>query len=116
MQRGDYFEPIYSYRNTEKALFVGKLFSEFDPQLSPTIRAVFNKLVKPYFKKICSPLRGISENIYKAKKPLLLSTIVEILTKKKETKSPDHPEGSIKLINSEQRNKQRSNIFHETIE
>jgi hypothetical protein len=85
MQRGDYFEPIYSYRNTEKALFVGKLFSEFDPQLSPTIRSVFNKLVKPYFKKVCSPLRGISENIYLAKKPLLLSTIIELLTKKKYT-------------------------------
>jgi hypothetical protein len=40
----------------------------------------------------------------------------EILTKKKETKSPDHPEGNIKLINSDQHNKQRSNIFHETIE
>jgi hypothetical protein len=85
MRRGDYFEPIYSYRNTEKALFVGKLFSEFDPQLSSTIRGVFNKLIKPYFQKICAPLQSISENVYKAKTPLILSTIIEILTKKKYT-------------------------------
>ena len=83
MRRGDYFEPIYSYRNTEKALFVGKLFSEFDPQLSPTIRAVFNKLIKPYFQKICTPLRSMSENVYKAKTPLILSSVIELLTKKK---------------------------------
>jgi hypothetical protein len=85
MRRGDYFEPIYSYRNTEKALFVGKLFSEFDPQLSSTMRAVFNKLIKPYFQKVCSPLSSISENIYKAKTPLILSDIIDLLTKKKYT-------------------------------
>jgi len=85
MRRDNYFEPIYSYRNTEKALFVGKLFSEFDPQLSPTIREVFSKIIKPYFQKICAPLRSVSENIYKAKSPLVLSSIIEILSKKKYT-------------------------------
>jgi len=83
MRRGDYFEPIYSYRNTEKALFVGKLFSERDPQLSSAMRIVFNKLIKPYFQKVCAPLSSISENIYKAKKPLILSELTDLLTKKK---------------------------------
>jgi len=84
LRRDDYFEPIYSYRNTEKALFVGKLFSEFDPQLSPSMRAVFNKLIKPYFQRVCAPLSSLPD-IYKAKRPLVLSNIIEILTKKKYT-------------------------------
>jgi len=85
LRRGDYFEPIYSYRNTEKALFIGKLFSEFDPQLSATMRAVFNKLIKPYFQRVCQPLSSLPENIYKAKRPLILSNMIEILSKKKYT-------------------------------
>jgi hypothetical protein len=85
MRRGDYFEPIYSYRNTEKALFVGKLFSEFDPKLSSSMRLIFNKLIKPYFQRICAPLSSVSENIYKAKRAVVLSNVIDILTKKKYT-------------------------------
>ena len=83
IRRGDIFEPIYTYRNTEKTLFIGKVFSEYDPQLSSTMRSVLNKIVKPYFKKMCVPLSSLSENIYRAKKPLILSEMIDMLTKKK---------------------------------
>jgi hypothetical protein len=75
-----YYEPIYSYLNDGKKLIVTKEFKERDPQLSKTMRAIFKELIKPFFEKICKPLESMN-NIYKAKRPLLLYNLVQKLDK-----------------------------------
>ena len=74
-----YYEPVYSYLNGKK-LIITKEFKEHDPQLSKTMRAVFKELIKPFFELICRPLDSMP-NIYKAKRPLLLYNLIQILDK-----------------------------------
>ena len=74
-----YYEPIYSYLNGKK-LTITKEFKEHDPQLSKTMRAVFKELIKPFFELICRPLDSMP-NIYKAKRPLLLYNLIQLLDK-----------------------------------
>jgi hypothetical protein len=77
-----YYEPIYSYLTTSlkngKKLKVSKEFKEYDPHLSETMRAVFKRLIKPFFEMICRPLDSMP-NVYKAKRPLLLYDLVQKL-------------------------------------
>ena len=82
INEGNLFEPIYSYRNDVKKKIIGKVFSEYDPTLSPTLRGVFKKIIKPYLQNMCMPLASLP-NIYKAKKPLLLYNLIQILYKNK---------------------------------
>ena len=77
LQQGNYFEPIYSYKDTGKKREIIKTFSEYDPQISKTMMAVFTKIIKPQIKNICSPKK------YTMKSPLLLYNLIEILHKKK---------------------------------
>lgn len=84
INEGNLFEPIYSYKNDIKKKIIGKVFSEYDPNLSPTLRGVFKKLIKPYLQNMCVPLSSMP-NIYKAKKPLLLLHLIQILYKHKYT-------------------------------
>jgi hypothetical protein len=70
---------VYSYLNGKK-LTITKEFKEHDPQLSKTMRAVFKELIKPFFELICRPLDSMP-NIYKAKRPLLLYNLIQILDK-----------------------------------
>jgi len=81
IQKRGRFEPIYSYRDEQKKINVSKTFSEYDPKLSPTMRAIFKKVIKPVLKNMCSPLPSIP-NEYRFKQPILLSDIIKILTKK----------------------------------
>jgi len=81
IQKRGRFEPIYSYRDEEKKINVSKTFSEYDPKLSPTMRAIFKKIIKPVLKNMCSPLPSIP-NEYRFKQPVLLSDLIKTLTKK----------------------------------
>ena len=83
LQQGNYFEPIYSYKDTGKNREIIKTFSEYDPQLSKTMMAVFTKIIKPHIKNMCAPLSSISQKTYTMKPPLLLNNLIELLHKKK---------------------------------
>ena len=80
INEGNLFEPIYSYKNDIKKKFIGKVFSEYDPNLPPTLRGVFKKIIKPYLQNTCVPFSSMP-NIYKAKRPLLLLPLIQILYK-----------------------------------
>ena len=82
LRKGDYFEPIYSYRNEETKLKIDRMFSEYDPKLSETMRDVFTKLIKPIIKNKCLPLSSMP-NEYKFKRPILLYTLIENINKLK---------------------------------
>ena len=83
LQQGNYFEPIYSYKDTGKKREISKTFSEYDPQLSKTMMAVFTKIIKPRIKSMCAPMSIVSPKVYTMKSPLLLTTLIELLHKKK---------------------------------
>jgi len=82
MKEDGYYEPIYSYSTNNKKISVSKEFKERDPQLSKTMRAVFNEIIKPFFNLICRPLESMP-TIYKAKRPLLLYDLIQKLDKYK---------------------------------
>ena len=81
---GEYYEPIYSY-STGKKLRVNKFFSEYDKHTSPSLKAVINNLIKPFYEKICKPLNSMPENglsdlsVYTFKTPLLLDKLLDFL-------------------------------------
>ena len=74
-----YFEPIYSYRK-EVNIKIKKTFSELEPSLSPTLRAVFRKIIKPILKDKCMSLKSKSD--YKFVQPPLLDNLILDLFKK----------------------------------
>ena len=80
VKNGDYYEPIYAYRNEEKKTKVSKTFSEYDPHISKTMRAIFKKLIKPLLKNTCLPLSSMP-NVYKFKSPIILENLIELLNK-----------------------------------
>jgi hypothetical protein len=80
IKNGDYYEPIYSYRNEETKTKVAKTFSEYDPHISKTMRAIFKKLIKPLLKNTCVPMSSVP-NVYKFKTPINLDTLIELLNK-----------------------------------
>ena len=80
IKNGDYYEPIYSYRNEETKTKVAKTFSEYDPHISKTMRAIFKKLIKPLLKNTCVPMSSMP-NVYKFKAPINLNTLIELLNK-----------------------------------
>ena len=83
LKEGNYYEPIYSYTINNKKLSVKKLFSERNPHLSPSIKAVFSEIVKPFLDIMCRPLRSmppgglLPPKVYTAKTPLLLHNLVD---------------------------------------
>jgi len=80
IKNGDYYEPIYAYTNEEKKTKVRKSFSEYDPHISKTMRAIFKKLIKPLLKNTCLPLTSMP-NVYKFKSPIILDNLIELLNK-----------------------------------
>jgi len=80
IKNGDYYEPIYSYRNEETKIKVAKTFSEYDTNISKTMRAIFKKLIKPLLKNTCVPMASMP-NIYKFKTPINLYILIELLNK-----------------------------------
>ena len=80
IKEDEYYEPIYSYTNSNNKLIISKEFKEYDPQLSKTMRSVIKNLIKPFLKTICKPLESIP-NVYKGKTPLLLLNLIQKLDK-----------------------------------
>jgi len=80
MKEDNYYEPIYSYLQNNNKIVIAKLFSEYDPHLSTTMRAVFKDIIKPILKMMCKPLESMP-NIYLAKRPLLLYNLIQKLDK-----------------------------------
>ena len=74
-----YFEPVYSYRK-EVHIKIKKTFSELEPSLSPSLRAVFRKIIKPTLKDKCTSLKSRSD--YKFVEPPLLDNLILDLFKK----------------------------------
>ena len=83
LKEGNYFEPIYSYTINNKKLSIKKVFSERNPHLSSSMKAVFSEIVKPFFNIMCRPLRSMPPDglpppkVYTAKTPLLLHNLVD---------------------------------------
>ena len=83
LKEGNYYEPIYSYTINNKKLSVKKIFSERNPHLSPSIKAVFSEIVKPFLDIMCRPLRSmppgglLPPKVYTAKTPLLLHNLLD---------------------------------------
>ena len=74
----NFYEPIYAYENKERAIKVTKFFSEHSQILSSNMRAIFQKIIKPILREICSPLPSMP-TIYKFKHPILLEKLVSVL-------------------------------------
>jgi len=81
LKNGDYYEPIYAYRNEETKINIDKTFSEYNQQTSKSMRAIFKKLIKPLLKNTCVPLSSMPENVYRFKTPILLDNLIKILNK-----------------------------------
>jgi hypothetical protein len=80
MRENNYYEPIYTYTTSKKAINIATKFKEYDRNLSKTMRAVFKEIIKPFFDLICRPLSSMP-TIYKAKRPLLLYDLIQKLDK-----------------------------------
>jgi len=77
---GDYFEPIYAYRDEEKTKIITRTFSEYDTNLPRQMKNVFKKLIKPLLRNTCVPLAS-KPNEYTFKHALVLEKMVDILQK-----------------------------------
>jgi hypothetical protein len=84
VKRNGIYEPIYSYTISKKKVTTITQFDELSPQLSPAIRDVLNKVVKPFFRFVCQP-RSSLPSIYKAKHAVLLETLLQHLADYKYT-------------------------------
>ena len=80
MRENNYYEPIYTYTTSKKAINIATKFKEYDRNLSKTMRAVFKEIIKPFFDLICRPLSSMP-TVYKAKRPLLLYDLIQKLDK-----------------------------------
>ena len=80
IKKGNYYEPIYSYRNEEKKLKVVQTFTEYDPKLSKSIRALFKKIIKPLILNACLPLESMPKK-YGFKHPFILNNLISELNR-----------------------------------
>jgi len=84
VKNGNYYEPIYSYKNVNKKLSIIKKFSELNPELPVNIRNLFKKIIKPYIHTMCKPLNSMPLK-YKFSRANLLNNIITNLQKVKYT-------------------------------
>jgi hypothetical protein len=82
IKQNNYYEPIYSYKKEAKKIFIGKVFSEYDPTLSKKIQLFIKTIIKPYLQNKCVPLNSLP-NVYTTKQPVLLPKLITLLHKKK---------------------------------
>lgn len=82
IKQDNYYEPLYSYTISEKSNSIQKAFSEYDPNLSKSIKAVFKEIVKPLYRITCKPLESMP-NVYSAKMPFILSVLIQRMHKYK---------------------------------
>jgi hypothetical protein len=86
IQQGNYFEPIYSYKNIGKKslrIKIKKTFTDYDAYINPPIKNFIQKVVKPIFENqsLCFPQKSMP-NKYKFKQPILLTNFIyELLLK-----------------------------------
>ncbi len=80
VKKDNFYEPLYSYTSTKNKISIVKLFSEHDPQLSKTMRAVLKEIVKPFLDTTCRPLNSMPK-VYLFKNPILLYKLVQLLDK-----------------------------------
>ena len=81
VKRDVYFEPIYAYRNEEKRVIITKTFSEYDKNISNSLRSVFLKIIKPTLGEKCKALLS-KPNEYRFKQPPLLDALIKTLISK----------------------------------
>jgi len=84
VKSGNYYEPIYSYKNVNKKLTIIKKFSELNPELPVNIRNLFKKIIKPYIHTMCKPLNSMPLQ-YKFSRANLLNNVITNLQKIKYT-------------------------------
>ena len=82
VKSGNYYEPIYSYKNVNKKLTIIKKFSELNPELPANIRNLFKKIIKPYIHTMCKPLNSMPLK-YKFSRANLLNNVITNLQKVK---------------------------------
>ena len=80
IQQGNYFEPIYSYKNVGKKTLkikIKKTFTDFDAYINPPIKNFIQKVVKPILENqsLCFPQKSMP-NKYKFKQPILLTNLI----------------------------------------
>lgn len=80
LKNEEYYEPLYTYRVEGNKTKVNKTFSEYDPHISKTMKAIFKKLIKPILKNTCFPLASMPK-VYSFKTPILLERLIELLNK-----------------------------------
>jgi hypothetical protein len=84
LKEDEFYEPIYSLTISGNKNSITKIFSEYDPHLSKTMRTVFKDIIKPLYKAICKPLASMP-SIVSMKTPILLYDLIEKLDKYKYT-------------------------------
>jgi len=84
LKSGNYYEPIYSYKNVNKKLTIIKKFSELNPELPANIRNLFKKIIKPYIHTMCKPLNSMLLK-YKFSRANLANNVITNLQKIKYT-------------------------------
>ena len=77
IKEGEFYEPIYSYTTNANKLIIAKEFTEYDAQLSQTMRAVIKEIIKPVLNTLCKPL--MSMPTIKVKQAILPHAIIEHL-------------------------------------
>ena len=80
VKKDNFYEPLFSYTASKNKISIVKLFSEFDTQLSKTMRAVLKEIVKPFLDTTCRPLSSMPK-VYLFKNPILLYNLVQKLDK-----------------------------------
>ena len=84
IKEDDFYEPIYSLTISGNKNSITKIFSEYDPYLSKTMKAVFKEIIKPLYKMMCKPFESMP-TIVSVKRPVLLNDLIEKLYKYKYT-------------------------------
>jgi hypothetical protein len=75
---GPYYEPIYLYTTSKKAINVAKDFKEYDPHLSKKMKTLFQDIIKPLFSRICAPHESMPA-IYRSKRAIPLDDLISKL-------------------------------------
>jgi len=85
LRQGEYYEPLYTYRYEKTKgttrTFVGKLFSELDPELSPNIKTFLTHVIHPFMETMCQPHKSLSSQTYKMQHAVSLQDVIGILKK-----------------------------------
>jgi hypothetical protein len=82
LKEDQFYEPIYSLTISGAKNSITKIFNEYDPHLSKSMKAVFQEIIKPLYRTLCKPLESMP-TIYSSKRPILLYDLIEKLEKYK---------------------------------